>query len=163
MKLPLFGPAQRLVLGTTLLLLFGSITYAKRGPKPIVPPLQVNGIEFRAPNLPQSEGIIEAWDPKSNTLLWSKRAYKSLKDPLTELDVQWVFIKAMTLAENNRDLVIVDERGRTHFVSIAAPVAHHGKWNYVVIALTLAILVTLALRAQHRRNDFSRNKSLRKP
>src|SRR3954469_709491 len=96
----IFHSCTTALLSALLLGSFGPVAYAKRGPKPVVPPIEVNGMEFRAPNQPETEGNIEAWDPKSNTLLWSKRVYRNLKDPLAEQDVQWNFIKSMSFASN---------------------------------------------------------------
>jgi hypothetical protein len=121
--------------------------HAKRGPKPQVPPINVNGIEIRAPNNPDTEGVIQAWDPNLNKLLWSKRVYRTLKDPLLEQDVQWVFIKSMALTPDQRGLVIVDERDRTHLVPIRAPgnLSHTSK--LVIISLfALSILVAIKMR-----------------
>jgi hypothetical protein len=143
------------IFGAIALLFFSPVAYAKRGPKPVVPPIQVNGIEFRAPNSPESEGMIEAWDPTSNRLLWSRRVYRNMKDPLAEQDVQWVFIKSMSIAPNNQQLVIADERGRTHLVNIKPPVVRSVISQVIAIPGVAIVLWTLILLQKRRRRHSS--------
>lgn len=137
------------------LLFFSSVTHAKRGPKPVAPPIKVNGIEFRAPNSPESEGVIEAWDPTSNKLLWSRRVYRNLKNPLVEEDVQWVFIKTMSLAANNQEIIVTDERGRTHLISIKPPVARFVMWQVAAISGIAVVFSALILLEKRRRRNLS--------
>jgi hypothetical protein len=129
--------------------LFAPMAHAKRGPKPVVQPIQINGIEFRVPNNPETEGIVQAWDPISNKLLWSVRAYRNPKIPLLEKDVQWNFVKLMSLASNNRDLVIVDERGKTYFVSVDQPRVESRFWK-TTAPLTFGLIVTTLIFRKRR-------------
>ncbi len=56
-------------------ILVGAGAMAKRGPRPDVPPVEIAGTEYRAPNTVETEGCIEAWDVKARTLLWRKKVY----------------------------------------------------------------------------------------
>lgn len=122
--------------------LFAPSVWAKRGPKPIVPPVRVGHMEIRAPNNPDTEGMIQAWDISSNRLLWSKRVYYTLKDPLAEQDVQWVFIKSMAFSASGNEVVILDELGRRHTVSLGAPI---GKSKILLFSSIFCILIAAAL------------------
>src|SRR5579872_1051558 len=55
---------------------------AKRRPPAKIKPVQIDGVEYRAPNKIDSEGIVEAW--QTNKLLWQRKIYFSLKMPLAE-------------------------------------------------------------------------------
>jgi len=98
-----------------------AVSSAKRGPKPKVPPVEIAGVEYRAPNTVETEGCIEAWDTKSKTLLWRKKVYYTLKIPFVEEDNQWDFIKSMTPGNSGRDLIIVNEMGRRYVAKTTPP------------------------------------------
>ena len=102
-----------IVLGVCLMTGGGA---AKRGPRPDVPPVVIAGIEYRAPNTVETEGCIEAWDTKSNKMLWRKKVYFTVKIPLLEQDVQWVFIKSMAVGPSGNELIIVNESGHRYTV-----------------------------------------------
>jgi hypothetical protein len=125
---------------------------AKRGPKPPVPPIRANGVEFRVSNRPGAEGIVEAWNAETNGFLWSRRAYFNPKIPFVERDAQWVFIKSMTLSTNRDELVIIDERNRTNFVSIAPPSPVVGLWKSLGVAL-LALVAVFATKLVRTRTE----------
>jgi hypothetical protein len=107
------------MLGICIFLSVGSS--AKRGPRPKVPPVEINGVEYRAPNTVETEGCIEAWSAKSKTLLWRKKIYYTWKIPFAEEDAQWDFIKSMTPGNSGRDLIIVNETGRRYVVETTPP------------------------------------------
>src|SRR5207247_7025695 len=81
----------------------------KRGKRPVVNPVRIAGIEYRAPNTIDSQGIVEAW--QTNKLLWRKKVYHPLWVPLLERDNQWNFINSMTIGSSTNDLVIDNEEG----------------------------------------------------
>ena len=112
---------KRIIALTALavMLPFGSL--AKRGPAPKVPPIEIAGIEYRAPNEVETEGCIEAWDTKSQTLLWRKKVYHTFKIPFAEEDNQWTFIKSMTVGKSGDELIIVNEAGRQFTVKTTPP------------------------------------------
>jgi hypothetical protein len=87
-----------ILLLSLLALVVGSLLFprasAKRGSRPVIPPIQIYGVEYRAPNTAETEGVIEAWDAKSHTLLWKKRVYHTFKIPFVEEDAQWISSRA---------------------------------------------------------------------
>ncbi len=101
---------------------------AKRGRRPMVSPVEIAGVEYRAPNTVETEGCVEAWDMNSQTLLWRKQVYHSLKIPLLEEDNQWIFIKSMVPSKSGDELVVVNESGRRYTVKTAPP----GKYEFVL-------------------------------
>src|SRR5882724_2068002 len=109
------------VVALAVLLPLGSS--AKRGRPPKVPPVEIAGTEYRAPNTYSTEGFIEAWDTKSQTFLWRKKIYHTLRIPypFAEEDNQWVFIKSMTVGKSGDDLIIVNEAGRQYADSTSPP------------------------------------------
>ena len=94
---------------------------AKRGRPPLVKPVTVAGVEYRAPNTYSSEGIIEAWDSNTKKLLWRKKIYLTLHIPLlVEEDNQWNFIRFMTNGPTTNALSIVSENGRRYILDTAS-------------------------------------------
>src|ERR1017187_8259878 len=94
---------------------------AKRGRPPFIKPVQIAGDEYRAPNTYSTEGVVEAWDPKANKLLWRTKIYFTLHVPLLiEEDAQWNFIKSMTLGPATNELTIVNEKGRQYILNTAS-------------------------------------------
>jgi hypothetical protein len=73
------------------------------------------GVRYVAPNDNGRRGYIQAWDAKSN-LLWSVTIFRNFINPLLEEDVQWVYIKTMSL--NDGKLMVTDERGRSFSVDL---------------------------------------------
>ena len=84
---------------------------AKRGKRPVVNPIVIGSVEFRAPNTVETEGCVEAWDTMSKKMLWRQKVYHRLWIPLLEEDNQWNFIKSMTIGATTNELVIVNEEG----------------------------------------------------
>lgn len=79
-------------------ILLSSPVQAKRaGPKD-VPPVTVGGVQYRVPHFgvfhgkPQNGGHVQAWDLKSNQMLWDRVVYRIRYEPKLETDVQDVFI-----------------------------------------------------------------------
>ncbi len=111
-----------LLLGIAIaLVMSGGAGSAKRGPRPKVPNISINGIEIRASNTPDYPGYIEAWNPSTKKLLWRKRVYYSFYDPLGERDVQWTFIRSMSLEASGTHLLIMNEDGKRYRVKITPP------------------------------------------
>jgi hypothetical protein len=84
---------------------------AKRGVPAEVLPLTVGNIEYSAPHrngTHKQMGSIEARDPKSGKLIWSRQIYAVKYDPDLEGDIQDVFIKRITVEGNS--LIITNER-----------------------------------------------------
>jgi hypothetical protein len=91
---------------------------AKRRSPARINPIQIRGLEFRAPNNFDSEGIVEAWDMQTKNLLWRKKIYFSLKMPLTE--DQGNFMRSMTNGPSTNELTIVNERGGHYILDTAS-------------------------------------------
>lgn len=88
---------------------------AKRRPPATIKPIQIGGVEYRAPNKVDSEGIIEAWDVRTDKLLWKKKIYFSLKMPLAE--DQGNFMVSMTNGPSSDELTIINERGGEYILN----------------------------------------------
>jgi hypothetical protein len=95
---------------------------AKRKRAAVVPPVEIAGVQYRAPNTVETEGCVEAWDAKSQTFLWRKKIYSTLKIPfIFEEDNQWVFIKSMVPSKGGDEVIIVNEAGRQYTVKTTPP------------------------------------------
>lgn len=92
------------------------IAHAKRPQAAKVEPVINKGIRFAAPNDDGRRGYIQAWDTKTNKPLWDLTIYRVSINPFMEEDVQWVFIKRLSLADNR--LIVVDERDRAYGVDL---------------------------------------------
>lgn len=90
---------------STFMLTAHSTVMAKRAAPESVSPITQADVEYRVPVSTESEakkGIIEAWDKKSNTLLWWKQIYVVKYNPELEKDVQDVYIKKISFVEKNQ-------------------------------------------------------------
>jgi hypothetical protein len=135
--------------GTTIFLKAGS--RAKRGRAPVVPPVEVGGIEYRAPNTVDTQGCIEAWDIRTHTLLWRKKVYHTLWIPFEEEDVQWVFIKSMTVGPSGNELIVVNENGSTYKVKTNLQRQLGLPFVMGIVLLVFAILALLLGRTRKTR------------
>lgn len=97
-----------------------SPSFLKRVPAPKVAPILLNEVEYRVPNTVETEGVVQAWDKKSEKKLWEKKVYSTRKSPFLETDVQWVFIESMTLGAKTNELVIVNEKKKTYTLNIVS-------------------------------------------
>ena len=70
-------------------------------------PVTIDGIEYRAPV--ERMGCVEAWDAKSDKMLWWRQIYVVVIEPNLEKDVQDVFIRGLKAADSA--LTITNERG----------------------------------------------------
>ena len=95
---------------------------AKRGRPPVVKPVQIAGIEYRAPNTYTTEGVVEAWNINSQKLLWKRKIYLTLKLPglLIETDAQYNFITTMTAGPATNELTIANEKRRQYILDTAS-------------------------------------------
>jgi hypothetical protein len=101
------------------LILATLLAEAKRGAPAEVLPATVGNIEYSAPHrngTHKQMGLIEARDPKSGKLIWSRQIYAVKYDPDLEGDVQDVFIKSITVQGNN--LVITNERNSKYQLNL---------------------------------------------
>lgn len=107
------------ILSFTFVLAATSGVSAKRVAPPVVSPITVNGVEYRAPNTPDLEGVVQAWDMGKTNLLWSKKVYSTTKNPQLERDVQWVFIRSMTLGASGSEILVANEKGEKYVLNLA--------------------------------------------
>src|SRR5438874_1372597 len=81
-----------------------------------VMPLVHKGIRYVAPNDVGRRGYIEAWDEQTNKKLWDLTVFTNRIDPKLEEDVQWVFIKSLSIRDGK--LLVTSERGATYQVDL---------------------------------------------
>jgi len=79
-----------------------------------IEPVVHGGVKYVVPNDNGCEGYIEARDAKTGGLLWRKTLFTVTIDPGLEEDVQWVFVKALKVADGV--IVATDEKGRSHSI-----------------------------------------------
>jgi hypothetical protein len=91
--------------------LFACLASAKRTAPAKVEPVTYDGIRYVAPNDDGRRGYIEAWNIQTNTKLWDLTVFTNRIDPKLEEDVQWVFIKALSV-EHGVLLVTSEREGR---------------------------------------------------
>ncbi len=83
-----------------------SNVHAKRAAPAKVPPIKVGQIEYRAPTIQM--GCVEAWDTKSNEMIWRRQIYVVKYTVGLERDVQDVFITTLKLKGNT--FIVANER-----------------------------------------------------
>jgi hypothetical protein len=89
---------------------------AKRIAPAKVEPVVHEGIRYVAPNDDGRRAYIEAWDVQTNSKLWSLTVFTNTIDPKLEEDIQWVFIKALSV--ENGVLLVTSEHGRRYQVDL---------------------------------------------
>ncbi|HEU5236384.1 MAG TPA: hypothetical protein VFU37_04535 [Pyrinomonadaceae bacterium] len=89
---------------------------AKRTAPPKVEPVVHDGIRYVAPNDDGRRAYIEAWVIRTNKKLWDLTVFINSVDPKLEEDVQWVFIKALSVEDGT--LLVTAERGRRYQVDL---------------------------------------------
>lgn len=107
--------------------LFFSSVEAKRAGAPKVEPLVYKGVKFIAPNTPQRMGYVEAWDTVTNTKVWEKKVYSVFINPIMEQDVQWLFIKSLSIEDNK--LMVIDEEGQVYKLDIPVNILKEGDFQ----------------------------------
>ena len=86
---------------------------AKRAEPRAVEPFTYRGIKYIAPHFKmknkqvQRGGFIEAWDIKTNKMLWDLKIYETKYDPKLEQDVQDVYITSLKIEHDK--LLITNE------------------------------------------------------
>jgi len=106
----------RLPLIFCVLVLLPSVASAKRAAPATVEPAIHEGIQYVAPNNDGRRGYIEAWDVKTNKKLWELTIFTNRIDPKLEKDVQWVFIKALSVQDGR--LMVTSEHGTTYEIDL---------------------------------------------
>ncbi len=90
-----------------------SSAFAKRsGPKEVAP-VAAKGVIYKVPHFgffhgkSQNGGFVQAWDAKTEKVLWDRMVYRIIYDPRMEKDVQDVFITKILIVGNN--LLVTNE------------------------------------------------------
>jgi hypothetical protein len=95
-----------------VLIIAPQISVAKRVGPPLVTPVKIDTLEYRAPMEYGPDKYLEEWDIKSNTLVARYKIYEIRFEPLMEKDVQNVFIK--TLEVKDKNIVITNEKNQIY-------------------------------------------------
>ena len=106
----------RLILVLFALVLLPHLTSAKRSAPAKVEPVIHEGVRYFAPNDDGRRAYIEAWDVQTNRKLWELTVFTNRIDPTLEEDVQWTFIKSLSL--RNGMLMVTSERGKTYQIDL---------------------------------------------
>lgn len=105
------GRTMKIIVSTLLILAtLSSSALAKRGPIPIVAPIERDGIRYVAPNDDGQREYVQALDILSGKLLQEVTLKRNFIWPWIEGDVQVVFISSMRIEGDM--LVITDEKDR---------------------------------------------------
>jgi hypothetical protein len=100
----------------TMAVLLPSLALAKRTAPAKVEPVIHQGVRYIAPNDDGRRAYIEAWDVQTNKKLWDLTVFTNQIDPTLEQDVQWIFIKALSVQDET--LIVTSERGETYRVDL---------------------------------------------
>ena len=106
----------RVILVFSAIVLLPSLAPAKRMAPAKVEPVIHEGIRYVAPNDDGRRAYVEAWDVETNRRLWELTVFTNHIEPGVEEDVQWVFIKSLSLRDDT--LVVTSERGKTYQVDL---------------------------------------------
>jgi hypothetical protein len=107
---------MRLTLVLSVMTLLPSLAAAKRTAPPKVEPVIHEGIRYVAPNDDGRRAYVEAWDVKTDKKLWVLTIFTNRIDPKLEEDVQWAFIKALSVEPGV--LLVTSEHGRRYQVDL---------------------------------------------
>ena len=114
MTSPAIGNLRTLMLMAVVLA--PSLAPGKRTAPEQVTPIVHESIRYVAPNDDGRRGYIEAWDVQTNKKLWDLTVFTNRIDPKLEEDVQWVFIKSLSIRDGK--LLVTSERGATYQVDL---------------------------------------------
>ncbi len=110
---------RRLITILVLLIGFAPLAaHAKRKAPPKVEPVVFDGVRYTVPNDSGRRAYVQAWDTKTNKMLWEVTIFRNfiVPFPLAEEDAQHVYIKNMRISEGK--LVFVAENGRTYSLDV---------------------------------------------
>ena len=92
------------------------IAHAKRTRAPKVEPVVHEGVRYIAPNDDGRRAYVQAWDTKTNKMVWEVTIFRNLINPLKEEDVQWLFIKGMFVDDGK--LIVIAEGNRVYSLDL---------------------------------------------
>jgi hypothetical protein len=107
---------MRLILVLSVMALLPSLAAAKRAAPPKVEPVIHEGIRYVAPNDDSRRAYVETWDVRTNKKLWDLTVFTNTFNAKLEEDVQWVFIKALSVEDSV--LLVTSEHGRRYQVDL---------------------------------------------
>jgi len=107
---------SRSILTLFAAMLLPCLASAKRAAPAEVEPVIHEGVRYVAPQDDGRHGHIEAWDVQTNKKLWELTVFTNRIDPKLEEDVQWVFVKALSVQDGV--LTVTSERGKTYQVDL---------------------------------------------
>ena len=92
-----------------------------------VPVVKTDRAVISAPHFPagyrvQNGGFVEARDLGTNKLLWRVQVYQTVYDNELETDMQDVFIKSLSLHQNQKLLILTDEIERVFVLNLESKV-----------------------------------------
>ena len=87
-----------------------NLAHAKRKAPPKVEPVIHEGILYIAPNDDGRRAYVQAWDAKTNNMLWAVTIFRNFVVPLAEEDVQHVYIRQMRIRDGNLIVIAEDDR-----------------------------------------------------
>jgi outer membrane protein assembly factor BamB len=135
-------------------LLLPGLAFAKRVAPAEVAPVIREGVLYTAPNDDGRRAYIEAWNVQTGKKLWDLTVFTNRIDPKLEEDVQWVFIKSLTIQDGR--LVITSETGSVYRIDLTAKKVIQARrpdgWPEPAVAG--AFLSAVAVRAARRRPPF---------
>jgi hypothetical protein len=99
-----------ITISVLLAVLVPSIAYAKRKAPPKIEPVIYEGIRYIAPNDNGRRAYVQAWDTKTNKILWEVTIFRNLIIPLMEEDVQHIYIKSLSIEGGKLIAVAEDDR-----------------------------------------------------
>jgi hypothetical protein len=103
------------------------VAHAKRAPAAQVEPVVYAGVSYVAPNNDGRRGYVQACEVKTGKLLWEVTVFRNSINPVLEEDVQWVFIKKLSIADGR--LMVADERDRAYSVDVKTHTVKQVKWD----------------------------------
>ena len=122
-------------------LLLPGLAFAKRVAPAAVAPVIQEGVRYTAPNDDGGRAYIEAWNVQTGRKLWDLTVFTNRIDPKLEADVQWVFIKSMTIQDGR--LVITSEKGTVYRIDLTArkvvQAGRPGRWREDSIPLAIRV------------------------
>jgi hypothetical protein len=130
---------------------YGSRVYAPSR----IPPIIYKDIKIVAENSsPDNMGIVQAFNVKTNKLIWSTKVYGVKIEPGIEEDTQWIFIKEIKI--NNDKLLVVNEKNKTFQVDPNTGRvlhAHNNSINNIVIAVIVLFTIILCIVILYNSNS----------
>jgi hypothetical protein len=91
-------------------------TEAKRKMPEKVAPAIHEGVRYDAPNKDGRSAIVRASDASTGKQLWEKEIFHITLKPDLEEDVQWVFIRRLSIQQRN--LLIAAENGHSYALNL---------------------------------------------